>query len=173
MTTSGESADRRTQAEPDASMLALVVDRIAEGVAQRLVPNIAHVVENAPLSARASVDANRIDTELRPIGEGASVGSGNSEHVAQLWTARRVATHYGVSAGFVYEHADELGCIRLGGGKSPRLRFDPTLVRQRWSGLGVPTRVRPKSSARSRSRSGASRRNTASESQLLDFDREP
>lgn len=30
----------------------------------------------------------------------------------------------GVSRGFVYEHADELGARRLGSGSRPRLRFD-------------------------------------------------
>jgi hypothetical protein len=34
-----------------------------------------------------------------------------------------VADHLGVTRGFVYEHAAELGGRRLGGGSRPRLRF--------------------------------------------------
>jgi hypothetical protein len=49
-----------------------------------------------------------------------------------LWTARRVADQYDVRVRFIYQHADELGCIRLGGGARPRLRFDPHTVQQRW-----------------------------------------
>jgi hypothetical protein len=37
---------------------------------------------------------------------------------------------------FVYQHANELGCIRLGGGRRPRLRFDPRIVRERWTLIG-------------------------------------
>lgn len=53
-----------------------------------------------------------------------------------LWTARHVAAHYEVGVRFVYQHADELGCIRLGGGRRPRLRFDPRIVRERWPVVG-------------------------------------
>ena len=44
--------------------------------------------------------------------------------------AAQVARRYGVDRGWVYEHADELGVIRLGGGPRPRLRFDPRAVDQ-------------------------------------------
>src|SRR4051812_18039740 len=42
--------------------------------------------------------------------------------------ASQVARRYGVDRGWVYEHAEELGAIRLGGGPRPRLRFDPRVV---------------------------------------------
>jgi hypothetical protein len=42
--------------------------------------------------------------------------------------AAQVARRYGVDRGWVYEHAAELGAIRLGGGPRPRLRFDPRVV---------------------------------------------
>ena len=57
-------------------------------------------------------------------------------HARELWSARRVAAHYGVSLSFVYQHADELGCVRLGGGSCPRLRFDPVAVQARWAQIG-------------------------------------
>ncbi len=37
--------------------------------------------------------------------------------------ARQVARRLGVSREWVYEHADELGASRIGGGRRPRLRF--------------------------------------------------
>jgi hypothetical protein len=93
-------------------------------------------------------------------------------HTSGLWTARQVAAHYGVTRNFVYQHAEELGCIRLGGGECPRLRFDPAVVRERWQ------RVREPSSARSpRGRSAPRRRAVGRPRQpdykLLDFDRDP
>ena len=63
----------------------------------------------------------------------------------QLWTARRVATHYAVGVHFIYAHADELGAIRLGGGPRPRLRFDPAVVRERWASVNaLPPIARPR-----------------------------
>jgi hypothetical protein len=48
----------------------------------------------------------------------------------QLITANQVAAALCVSRDWVYEHASELGAIRLGSGRRPRLRFDPRLVAQ-------------------------------------------
>ena len=58
------------------------------------------------------------------------------EPLPRFWTARQVADHYEVGLGFIYQHSDELGCIRLGGGRRPRLRFDPRIVRERWALVG-------------------------------------
>jgi hypothetical protein len=46
----------------------------------------------------------------------------------QLLDAAAVARMLGVTRGWVYEHAAELGAIRLGAGSRPRLRFDPLRV---------------------------------------------
>ena len=56
----------------------------------------------------------------------------------ELWTARRLAAHYAVGVHFIYAHADELGVIRLGAGPSARLRFDPAVVRERWTSVHAP-----------------------------------
>lgn len=48
----------------------------------------------------------------------------------QLISATQVAAGLGVSRDWVYEHAGELGAIRLGSGRKPRLGFDPRLVAQ-------------------------------------------
>ena len=51
---------------------------------------------------------------------------------------------WGVGRRWVYDHADYLGAKRLGAGKRPRLRFDPTEVADR---LGPPD---PKGGSRAR-----------------------
>ena len=42
-----------------------------------------------------------------------------------LISAAAAATRIGRSRDFVYEHADDLGAVRLGDGPRPRLAFDP------------------------------------------------
>ena len=46
-----------------------------------------------------------------------------------LLSAAELAAELGVARSFVYEHADELGAVRLGEGAKPRLRFDPDRAR--------------------------------------------
>lgn len=45
-----------------------------------------------------------------------------------LLRARDVASVLNVSLAYVYEHGDELGAIRVGGGPKARLRFRPDVV---------------------------------------------
>lgn len=47
-----------------------------------------------------------------------------------LVTAAELADLLAVSRDYVYEHADELGALRLGSGPKARLRFDPAAVRE-------------------------------------------
>ena len=46
-----------------------------------------------------------------------------------LLDAGALADLLGVTRSFVYEHADDLGAIRLGDGTRARLRFDPATAR--------------------------------------------
>jgi hypothetical protein len=56
----------------------------------------------------------------------------------QLVDAASVARMLGVSRDWVYEHATDLGAIRLGTGRRPRLRFDPRVVAESLAnGLGT------------------------------------
>ena len=50
-----------------------------------------------------------------------------SESTAWL-DAQEVAQRLGVSREWVYEHADELGALRIGSGPRPRLRFPPQIL---------------------------------------------
>jgi hypothetical protein len=46
-------------------------------------------------------------------------------------TAGEVAALLGVDPTWVYENADDLGVIRIGKGKRPRLRFDRAVIAER------------------------------------------
>ena len=48
---------------------------------------------------------------------------------ASLVDAAQLAAELGVSRDWVYEHAGELGALRLGNGPKARLRFDPVAAR--------------------------------------------
>ncbi|MGH3267084.1 MAG: hypothetical protein ACRDNS_34455 [Trebonia sp.] len=124
----------------------------------------------APDPRLADLIADRLTVKLgiRLIGGTAAPESGPQS----LWTAHHVATRYGVSLGFVYQHADELGCVRLGGGTCPRLRFDPAAVQARWAQVGAALPVeRPQRRRSRRRRRPATHRHD--EDLLLEFEREP
>jgi hypothetical protein len=123
--------------------IAALADRIAERLAMRLGTRLAELAE--------------------PV---------DSDAPEALWTARRVAAHYRVGVSFVYQHANELGCIRLGGGQCPRLRFDPRVVQARWSQVGGALPSERRQRRRSKSRRAAPSEQHDGDV-LLEFDREP
>jgi hypothetical protein len=47
---------------------------------------------------------------------------------SELIDTAEVARRFSLSRDYVYEHADELGVVRLGSGPKARLRFDPSKV---------------------------------------------
>jgi excisionase family DNA binding protein len=61
-----------------------------------------------------------------------------NEHatVFKLVDARELAALLGVSVDYVYEHASELGALRLGGGRKARIRFDADTARQALASRG-------------------------------------
>jgi hypothetical protein len=66
----------------------------------------------------------------------------------QFIDATEVAHRFGVSRDWVYEHAEELGAVRVGKGSRPRLRFDAKKVREGFGSLaGSRTAQRTKRSA--------------------------
>jgi hypothetical protein len=111
--------------------------------------------------------AARLDARLTELAR-----SAGDDRQDALWSAQRVASHYGVRVDFVYQHADELGCVRLGGGPCPRIRFDPDAVQARWSRVGsaMPAEMTPKRRRPPTRRSTTPQANTQD---LLEFDREP
>ena len=55
--------------------------------------------------------------------------SPSAEPLRPLVDASTLAIDLSVSRAFVYEHAQELGALRLGSGPKARLRFDPAVAR--------------------------------------------
>lgn len=53
------------------------------------------------------------------------------EPKTETLTASEVAKRYRLHRGWIYEHAEELGAIRIGNGPRPRLRFDAEQVERR------------------------------------------
>lgn len=53
----------------------------------------------------------------------------------QFIDAEEVAHRFSVSRDWVYEHADELGAVRVGDGSRPRIRFDVQKVSERFGSL--------------------------------------
>lgn len=154
--------------DPASLFVSAIADEIADRLAIRLGPHLVELVEAGAIAAAAGGRPNtgRPSREPTRAETVAAVDDG-------LWSAGRVAEHYDVAVRFVYQHADELGCVRLGGGARPRLRFDPSIVKERWPQVGValpdtaPTRRRSATRQPARDRSGRPR------FELLDFDREP
>lgn len=138
------ATERASQAvKLDPAAIDEIVDRLGEVIVERVVEALV-------------MGQTRTDPASNPEG---------------LWTTRQVAAHYGVTPSFVYQHADELGCIRLGGGKCPRLRFDPNVVRERWAIVGQPVSAAPR--GRTRTASRRSQRGRDRNFELLEFDRDP
>ena len=74
------------------------------------------------LTAAVPRDAART-RETAPTGNG---------QLAPLMDAAQLAALLSVSRDFIYEHAAELGALRLGGGPKARLRFDPNAALARY-----------------------------------------
>jgi len=66
---------------------------------------------------------------------------------SQLVSADALARWLGVSRSHVYEHADDLGAIRLGEGKRAHLRFDPETARAALARYGSEKSIPPNASA--------------------------
>lgn len=82
-------------------------------------------------------------------------GSGATAGVAApLVDAATLGRELGVSRQFVYDHAEELGVLRLGSGSRPRLRFDLEVAkrscRQSFTGTTSPAATAQTAGARSR-----------------------
>src|SRR5580704_9665955 len=123
-----------------------------------------------PIAALADQIADRVALRLGPQLTRLAAST-DPAPARELWSARRVAAHYGVSVSFVYQHADELGCVRLGGGSCARLRFDPIAVQARWAQIGdvLPTQRPERRRSQPRRRPAAHQHD---EDLLLEFERE-
>ena len=80
-----------------------VIEEIADRLSGAIVARVIEVLREEGLSSRASEATAWLD-------------------------AQEVAQRLGVSSEWVYEHADELGALRIGSGPRPRLRFPPQIL---------------------------------------------
>lgn len=65
----------------------------------------------------------------------------STSRAGRMLSAAEVSEWWGLRRGWVYQHADELGAVRVGDGERPRLRFDPERVAER---LDRPSPAPPK-----------------------------
>jgi hypothetical protein len=84
----------------------------------------------------------------------------------KLLTADELARRFGVSRAWVYEHANELGVIRLGEGARGRLRFDLQVAAEAIQARTTPTTLQPRQPRR---RPGRPRKRPASSIPLLPY----
>lgn len=156
------------------------IDEIAVRISHAMVPLVIEMLRAGGLFSASGAVPHQADGSeaARAMAPGSNpalhaVAPRRGDDAGVLWTARQVAAHYRVTSSFIYGHANELGCIRLGTGPCARLRFDPRVVRERWSTVGQlpdPERTVRKRRGSRRPR-GADGNDRGYE--LLDFDREP
>ncbi|MFN8131642.1 MAG: helix-turn-helix domain-containing protein [Solirubrobacteraceae bacterium] len=79
--------------------------------------------------APVRLDAESVDAVARRVVELLAGGQGSG----RLVDAQAVAELLGVSRAWVYDHAGELGAVRLGEGARPRLRFDRDRALAAWA----------------------------------------
>lgn len=157
-----------------------LVDEIAVRISDAVAALVIEILRARGLlspsgTAPHGLDGNDLACAITPGSDAAlrATAPRPGQDARALWTARQVAAHYGVNAHFVYGHADELGCIRLGAGPCARLRFDPQAVRERWSMVGRLPDLRRKVRTRAGSQQSTCARDDDRGYELLDFDRKP
>lgn len=134
-------ASREKWSQPRQFARRLVVDDLLiDELAQRLADKL------APLLIERLADGLRLTPEqLRE-----QLGAPAREQPEVLVDAHEIARRIGRSRWWVYEHAGELGAVRLGSGSPPRLAFRQSRVDQylqaateRRQPIPAPTRARP------------------------------
>ncbi len=74
-----------------------------------------------------TLDEATVDAIAHRVAELLTAGRGDGP---ALIDAAEVARRYGVTRSWAYDHAAQLGAVRLGNGTRPRLRFHPERVAQ-------------------------------------------
>lgn len=95
---------------------------------------------NPMASARIKLDPELVDAIARRVVELLEKkGIQQRELVDAIELARRL----GIERSWVYSHAIELGAVKLGTGKKPRLRFDPEIAARVLQKVGEGPAVDP------------------------------
>ena len=112
-------------------------------------------------SARIKLDPELVDAIARRVVE---LLEKKGIQQRELVDASELARRLGIERSWVYSHAIELGAVKLGQGKKPRLRFDPEIAAQVLRKVGEGPADPP---ARSCERAGQPRRGDGSVVPLL------
>ena len=105
-------------------------------MSDRTEPNAGTPINAAVIEAIAQRVTELISTELGLA--------------SRMLSPSEVAAQLGVSRTWVYEHADDLGVVRLGKGPRARLRFDPKRVTRAVTPSAAETGSRPQRTDRQR-----------------------
>jgi hypothetical protein len=89
------------------------------------IQSIAHAITEAAAPAIAIHVAAHLAAMLKDASAPPST--------PQTVDATTLAAHLGVARAFVYEHAEQLGAVRIGNGPRPRLRFDLDRALEAWN----------------------------------------
>lgn len=109
--------------------------------------------------ARAVADAVVPEIAARVVQQVATMLTAETiEPAPRVVDAARLAERLGVTRWFVYEHADELGGVRLGDGPRARLRFDLDRALEAWNARSTSERSQPTSTPAAPCSSSAPRR---------------
>lgn len=110
-----------------------------------------------PSRARAVLDDESVERLAHRVAEllALRLEPASGPKPQRLLSAAEVAERFGVARAWVYAHASELGAMRLGAGRKPRLRFDAEQAAARLTALGprpptsgpAPTARQPRRSA--------------------------
>lgn len=76
-------------------------------------------------SARIKLDPEAVEAVARKVVE---LLEARGLQKRRLVDAAELAAMFGIERSWVYSHAIELGAVKLGEGKKPRLRFDPEIA---------------------------------------------
>jgi hypothetical protein len=157
-------ASRRKGAQPgppartplvDERLIDELAQRLSEPLAPRLIDELAPrlIDKLAPLVIERLAD--RLGLTPEQLAE--RLGGPAPEQPEGLVDAREIARRTGRSRWWVYEHAGELGAVRLGSGSRPRLGFWPSRVHEYLDAtaqlrqpIPAPARARPQRRRRGR-----------------------
>ncbi len=95
-----------------------------------------HQLARGGSSAISEGDVERIASRVVELLKSGAI-TGEVDADGERWVkAEAIARRFGVSRGWVYENAGQLGAIRLSGRHRGQLRFNPKEVRMRLEAMG-------------------------------------
>ncbi|MGA7704195.1 MAG: hypothetical protein WB998_04800 [Solirubrobacteraceae bacterium] len=126
----------------------LVDQQLLDELAQRLADKLAPLLIDRLAPLLVELIADRLEVTSEQLY--ARLGDPHIEQPEALVDASEIARRAGRSRWWVYEHAGELGAVRLGAGSRPRLAFWPSRVdeylqaaAQLSQPIPAPARARP------------------------------